>query len=179
VTVLALVRTSDDRLWERLLEWRPPSWIRVWMLAASRLADGWLWPICAILLAADGKRGGAVLLAATVAAAVANVLQVLLKAYVQRARPCALAKPQAFAAVPLAWFAADRFSFPSGHALNAFTVGSTVALAYPAAVVPVFALAASIAASRVVLGLHWASDVLAGALAGAVIGTCAYLALLP
>ena len=40
------------------------------------------------------------------------------------------------------------------------------------------ALAASVAASRVVLGLHWLSDVVAGSLAGIVIGTSVFFALL-
>ena len=38
-----------------------------------------------------------------------------------------------------------------------------VALAFPLVAVPVLALATSVAASRVVLGLHWLSDVLVGA----------------
>jgi undecaprenyl-diphosphatase len=79
---------------------------------------------------------------------------------------------------PLGWFASDRFSFPSGHALNAFAIGTVVALAFPIAAVPVLALAASVAASRVVLGLHWLSDVLAGSLAGLLIGTGAWLTVL-
>ena len=72
---------------------------------------------------------------------------------------------------PLAWFPSDRFSFPSGHALNSFAIGTVIALAFPFAAVPVLVLAASVAASRVVLGLHWLSDVIAGALVGLVIGT--------
>ena len=79
---------------------------------------------------------------------------------------------------PLAWFPSDRFSFPSGHALNAFANGSVIALAFPLAAVPVLAIAASVAASRVVLGLHWLSDVLAGALVGLLLGTSVWLALL-
>ncbi len=178
MSVLALVRTSDDRLWGHLLEWHPPRWFRLWMLAASRLADGWLWPVTAVLLAADRGRGLGVLLTGALSALVANAMLVLAKSRFRRARPCELAKPLAFDVVPLSWFASDRFSFPSGHALNAFAVGSVVALAYPSAALPVLGLAASIAASRVVLGLHWLSDVLAGALAGSLIGCCTYLALL-
>ncbi|HVQ24070.1 MAG TPA: phosphatase PAP2 family protein [Planctomycetota bacterium] len=39
-------------------------------------------------------------------------------------------------------------------------------------------MAASVAASRVVLGLHWLSDVVAGVVVGLVIGTLVWLALL-
>jgi undecaprenyl-diphosphatase len=78
----------------------------------------------------------------------------------------------------LAWFPSDRFSFPSGHALNAFAIGSVIALAFPNIAVPVLAVAASVGASRVVLGLHWLSDVLAGAVGGALIGSAVWLVLL-
>ncbi len=175
MSVIALVRASDDRLFERLLEWKPPRWIRIWMLTASRLGDGWLWPVAAVLLAASGLK---TLAAAAVAAAAANAVQVAVKRRFRRTRPCVPAHPAGLNLAPLGWFAADRFSFPSGHALNAFALGSLVALALPGAAVPVLAVAASIAASRVVLGLHWLSDVLVGALAGAAIGSCAYFVLL-
>ena len=79
---------------------------------------------------------------------------------------------------PLTWFAADRFSFPSGHALNAFAMTTVIALVFPLLAAPVLLVAASVAASRVVLGLHWLSDVVAGALGGALIGTSVWLALL-
>jgi len=80
------------------------------------------------------------------------VVQVLVKASVRRVRPCAGRRPGALAVDPLGWFPSDRFSFPSGHALNAFAVGSVIALAFPLRAAPVLALAASVAASRVVLG---------------------------
>ena len=67
---------------------------------------------------------------------------------------------------PLGWFPSDQFSFPSGHALNAFAIGSVLALAFPAVAPLVLVVATNVAVSRVVLGLHWLSDVLAGALAG-------------
>ncbi len=175
MSVLAYVLASDDRLCGRVLDWRPPRWVCVWMIAASRLGDGWLWVVAALVLLAGGSRGLRVLLAGAVSAGLANVLLVWVKANVRRARPCARARPRHFDVDPLAWFPSDRFSFPSGHALNAFAIGSVIALGFPLAAVPVLALAASIAASRVVLGLHWASDVLAGALAGLLIGTSVWL----
>jgi undecaprenyl-diphosphatase len=178
VSVLAAVVASDDRLTGRLLEWRPRRWVRVWMLTASRLGDGWLWLGAAVLLAAGGDRGFRVLLAGAVSAGIANICLLCVKGRVRRPRPCETAKPRHFDVDPLAWFPSDRFSFPSGHALNAFAIGSVIALAFPLAAVLVLAVAASVAASRVVLGLHWLSDVLAGSLLGLVIGTSVWLAFL-
>ncbi len=178
MSVLAHVLASDDRLCDRILEWRPRRWVRVWMLTASRLGDGWLWLITAVLLAASGSRGLRVLSAGAVSAGLANAFLVCVKRRVRRPRPCDSARPRQFDVDPLAWFPSDRFSFPSGHALNAFAIGSVIALAFPLTVLPVLAVAGSVAASRVVLGLHWVSDVVAGALAGLLIGGSVWLALL-
>ena len=178
MSVIGYVLASDDRLFGQLCAWRPPRLVRLWMLWATRLGDGWLWLLAAALLATSGIRGLRVLSAGLVAAAVANALLIVAKRRVRRARPCERGKPVAFDVHPLAWFPSDRFSFPSGHALNSFAVGSVLALAFPAFALPVLATAASIAASRVVLGLHWLSDVVAGALVGALIGSCTWLFLL-
>jgi undecaprenyl-diphosphatase len=178
VSVLAYVLASDDRLSGRLLDWQPPRWVRVWMLSATRLGDGWLWLLTAALLLASGNHGLQVLGAGAVSAVLANTLLVVVKRRVRRPRPCERAPSSAFDVRPLTWFPSDRFSFPSGHALNSFAIGSVVALSFPLLAVPVLAVAASVAASRVVLGLHWLSDVLAGALVGFLIGTGVWLALL-
>lgn len=178
MSVLTYVLASDDRLSDRMLAWRPPGWVRLWMLVATRLGDGWLWLLTAAVLATGGNRGLSVLSAGAVAAGLANIFLVCVKGRVHRARPCERAKPRHFAVDPVAWFPSDRFSFPSGHALNAFAIGSVVAFAFPFAAVPVLAVAASVAASRVVLGLHWLSDVIAGALVGLLIGTSVWLAFL-
>ena len=178
MSVLAVVVAHDDRLSGRILGWRPRRWVRVWMLTATRLGDGWLWLATAVLLAASGRRGLQVLYAGAVSAGLANAFLLTVKGRVRRPRPCERAKPAHSDVDPLAWFPSDRFSFPSGHALNAFAIGSVVALAFPLAAVPALAFAASVAASRVVLGLHWLSDVLAGALVGLLIGTFVWVALL-
>ena len=178
MSVLSYVAASDDRVSGRVVAWRPPRWVRLWMLWATRAGDGWLWVVMALLLAADGLEGLKVLGGVAVAAGLANTLLVLTKRRVQRARPCERARPAHFDVDPLTWFEADRFSFPSGHALNAFALGSVIALGYPLVAVPVLLLAASVAASRVILGLHWLSDVLVGAFVGAAIGTSVWLALL-
>ena len=67
---------------------------------------------------------------------------------------------------PLMTSAID-LSFPSGHAATSFAGATLLALAAPALAVPLFALAAAVAWSRVYVGVHYPLDVVAGALLGA------------
>lgn len=62
-------------------------------------------------------------------------------------------------------------SFPSGHSASAAAFATAVALEAPALAAPVSALAAGVAASRVVTGAHYPSDVLAGMAIGAAAAT--------
>jgi undecaprenyl-diphosphatase len=167
--LMTYVTESDFRVSGRVGSWRPPRWFRLWMIGATRLGDGWLWLLAAALLAATGRFD--MLSAAAAAAAVANVSLILLKRRFRRPRPRA---HERFGADVPAAFAFDRFSFPSGHSLNAFALCGVLSPAFTVAA-PLFALVAgSVAASRLVLGRHYLSDVLAGALLGAFLGASAY-----
>lgn len=171
--LLAYVHQSDDRLDGRVRTWVPPHWVRIWMRWATRLADGWLWLcLAAILLAAGGPslRG---LAEAAIAAAATNVLLVFLKRRFRRPRPCDLHPHPLFADVK----PPDPFSFPSGHSMNAWAVCTVLALHFPLSTPLLAVLAGSIAASRVVLGMHYVSDVVAGSVLGTLVGACTYLAL--
>ena len=134
--------------------------------AISRLGDGVIWyGLMLALPIADGWRGvgAAVHMAAT--GLVTLGLYRLLKRWTRRPRPFR-ACPGVIAHVP----PLDECSFPSGHTLQA--VGFTiVALAwYPALTVLLVPFTALIAASRVILGLHYPSDVLAAIGIGGVLG---------
>ena len=61
-------------------------------------------------------------------------------------------------------------SFPSGHAASAAAFATGVALELPSLAMPVIVLAAAVSASRVVTGVHYPSDVLAGFAIGAGVG---------
>jgi undecaprenyl-diphosphatase len=144
------------------------------MITATRLGDGWLWLLTGLLLMAGGGRGLDVLGAAAVAAAFANGLLVPLKRRFRRPRPCEREPNPHFACTYRPQFRGDAFSFPSGHSLNAFAVGTVVALAFPMLAPIAFLVAASVSASRVFLGLHFLTDVVVGAALGAAIGGSAF-----
>src|SRR6202022_644614 len=37
------IERRDHRVMRRMNRWRAPRWIRYWMIAATRMGDGWLW----------------------------------------------------------------------------------------------------------------------------------------
>jgi undecaprenyl-diphosphatase len=135
------------------------------MRAASWLGDGIFWYLLmlVLLLAQRGDAALPVLHMVLVGLAGTCVYR-LLKSGTHRPRPFETHRHITAGAVPL-----DRYSFPSGHTLHAVAF-TAVALAYYPALAPlVLPMAIAIAASRVVLGLHYPSDVLAGAVLGGVI----------
>ena len=64
----------------------------------------------------------------------------------------------------------DRFSFPSGHTTHAFLMASLLIAFYPSLMVPAFLWAVMVGLSRVFLGVHYPTDVLAGMVLGLVCG---------
>ncbi|MGB8359382.1 MAG: phosphatase PAP2 family protein, partial [Bacteroidales bacterium] len=62
----------------------------------------------------------------------------------------------------------NSYSFPSGHTTTAFATATALTLDYPKwyVIVPSYAYAGTVAYSRMHLGVHYPSDVLAGALIG-------------
>jgi undecaprenyl-diphosphatase len=161
----------DYFLMYRLNRWRAPRWIRVWMLAASRAGDGWLWWCCGLTVLASNDGRSPQALAATAFAVVAGiVIFKILKHATGRRRPCALA-PHCWANL----LPPDEFSFPSGHSITAFAVAVSLSRFYPSASPILLFCAASIAVSRVLLGMHFLSDVVVGSSLGAALGYTAAL----
>jgi undecaprenyl-diphosphatase len=162
-SVLHYIERRDHGLMRRVNRWPAPRWIRVWMICATRGGDGWLWYAMGLmLLLFGGPLRFAAVSTATTAAFLGVAVFLRLKKATGRRRPCAY-EPHCWASL----LPPDQFSFPSGHTITAFAVAVSIAGFYPSLMIGLLFLAVSVAASRVLLGLHFLSDVLAGAAIGA------------
>ena len=154
----------------RVNQWRAPRFLRLWMLAATRGGDGWLWYGMALVVALfGGERRVTALLATLAAVSLGIAVFLILKRQFRRKRPCALA-PHAWARL----LPPDQFSFPSGHTITAVAVATCLGAFYPAMGPGLYFCAASIAASRILLGMHFLTDVVAGVGIGAALGLGAF-----
>ncbi len=132
----------------------------------SRLGDGVFWYGLMIgILVTQGADGVVPVLHMGIAGLIGTLLYKWLKGKTLRPRPYEVRQDIRLTGTPL-----DKFSFPSGHTLHA-VLFSVVALSYyPQLSFVLVPFASMVALSRVVLGLHYPSDVLAGALIGSLIG---------
>jgi undecaprenyl-diphosphatase len=166
--LIETINTRGHRLMRRVHRWRAPRWIRLWMICATRGGDGWLWYVLAAgILFGGGEERYRAIAAATLAVATGIVCFLLLKRLTGRKRPCHT-EPHCWATL----LPPDQFSFPSGHTITAFAVTVPLSLWYPGLSVGLVFCALSIASSRILLGMHYLSDVLAGALIGGALGWC-------
>lgn len=164
-------------------EWRLCCWCNRWCAGAplnwlftrvSRLGDGPFWyALIAGLPLLAGSDGALAAVHMAVTGALTAVLYRWLKRWTRRPRPFRQHAGIVAHIPPL-----DEFSFPSGHTLHAVSF-STVALAWLPWLWPLLLpFTALVAVSRVMLGLHYPSDVLVAIALGCGIGQ-AVLALTP
>ncbi len=170
-SVLARLNAADARLCVRLNRFAQKPWIRRFFGAVSRLGDGMFWYALMGLLLITQLDAAFKPVAHMIAVGLSGLaLYKWLKQKTLRPRPCDLHPAILRGTTPL-----DEFSFPSGHTLHA--VGfTTVALAYFPWLAPILLpFALLVALSRVVLGLHYPTDVLAGAALGYSLAALSFL----
>jgi undecaprenyl-diphosphatase len=157
---------TDYRLMRQVNRWPAPRWLRLWMIAATRGGDGWLWYATGAIVGLFGGRERFIAILATVVSVGLGILLFRkLKRAIGRKRPCSM-EPHCWATL----LPPDQFSFPSGHTITAFAVTLSLGAFYPAMLPGLLFCAASVAASRILLGMHFLTDVLAGAAIGSAIG---------
>ena len=169
--MLDFIAARDHRLMRRVHRWRPPRWFRLWMIYATRGGDGWLWyGLSALVVILGGSTRYAAVTAAWTACGAGAILFLVLKKLTGRKRPNAL--------VPHCWatlLPPDQFSFPSGHTITAFAFTFAVGSFYPHMMGALLFFAMSVATSRIVLGMHFLSDVVVGAMVGAGLGYAGFV----
>jgi undecaprenyl-diphosphatase len=140
--------------------------VRHFFRAISRLGDGVFWySLMVLLVLSQGLSAIYPVLHMVIAGLTGTLLYKWLKGKTLRPRPYEVRQDIRLTGSPL-----DKFSFPSGHTLHA-VVFSFVALSYYSFLMPVvLPFAILVGMSRVVLGLHYPSDVFAGAIIGLLIG---------
>lgn len=139
---------------------------------ASSYAFIWLVIAAALLARKTTRQAGA---AAVVSIALAEIVVAFLKSIFLRPRPFMVDSSVVLIIDP-----PGDWSFPSGHAAVACACAVAIAMSLGARRwriwLPIAALAALMAFSRLYLFVHWPTDVLAGAVLGAFIGALVALA---
>lgn len=123
----------------------------------SRTGDGPLYALLAALLWWQGEAERNMVLIALLAFSLELPLYLLLKNALRRQRPAGL---------PVFITPSDRYSLPSGHTAAAFLMATVLAASLPLWAPLLFTWAMLVGASRLLLGVHYLSDLVAGALLG-------------
>jgi len=164
------IEIRDHRIMHRIHGWRAPHWVQLWMICATRGGDGWLWYAMAVVVLLFGGPERYLAVGSSFLAAGAGIAFFLwAKRVTGRRRPCDI-QPHCWSTL----LPPDKFSFPSGHTITAFAILTPLTTVYPNYSIEFSFIAVSIASSRIILGMHFLSDVIAGAVAGSLLG---YIAL--
>ena len=169
-------RFPEAGRWERATCLSINTWLRVGLLRqvmvwATRFGDGYGWGVVgAALLLFGGSRGVRHVIFGGLSVVLVQMAYNLLKRLLVRHRPC-----DSFHLSYQPVRMPDAFSFPSGHTATAFTMAMIIGHFSPLLWPGALALATLVGFSRIALGAHFPSDVLAGALLGCL---CASLCLI-
>ncbi|MFC5994705.1 bifunctional phosphatase PAP2/diacylglycerol kinase family protein [Pseudonocardia hispaniensis] len=156
-----------DRAISHVIARRAPSRLDAAMKSLTTAANhSVLWFLLAGILAArKGATRKAALRGVLAIAGASGIANALLKPLLPRRRPAAGELP-AHRTLP---DPPTSSAFPSGHAASAAAFATAVALESPRVGLALAPLAGAVAYSRVHVGVHWGSDVVAGAAVGSAI----------
>ena len=137
--------------------------VRELFVAVSRLGDGIFWYVLVLSLPLIyGEAGLMPALRMAIVGFTGLALYKYLKSRLVRERPYI-----SLSGIVPGTHALDRYSFPSGHTLHAVGFTTLMTVSFPELGWLCVPFATLVAMSRVILGLHYPTDVLAGGVIGA------------
>ena len=135
------------------------SFIMPWI---SHTGNGYYYlAVPAFMLFVDSRKAWTFFLTGLLAFAIELPLYKFLKNGIKRHRPC-----EALANIHGRVSPSDRFSFPSGHTAAAFVIATLLSYFFPMLSMPLYCWALSVGFSRIYLGVHYPTDILAGIVIG-------------
>jgi undecaprenyl-diphosphatase len=136
--------------------------ISVVMPWVSHTGNGYYYPVIPLFLfLINPQIAWSFLLTGLMAFAIELPLYITLKHGIKRDRPC-----EVLSGVHPRVSPSDLFSFPSGHTAAAFLMATLIGHFFPVLLVPVYIWALLVGVSRICLGVHYPSDILAGLFIG-------------
>ena len=139
-------------------------WVVLSLNAVSRLGDGWMWFAVALSLPWLDHVSGTNCAIRMAGVGIVNlVIYLIVKRCIARPRPY-----RSCPGIKACARSLDEFSFPSGHTLHSVAFGLILVSYYPPLNFVIWPFTLLVAVSRVVLGLHYPSDVIVGAAVGAI-----------
>jgi len=147
---------------EVLNQYCHPRQVKHFFVAISWLGDGKAWYLIMLTLPLlYGERGLGTSWSMAKVALVNLVFYKVIKRISSRQRPCAVSSAIKLGTAPL-----DQYSFPSGHTMHAVAFFMVATADHPELTCVLLPFSVLVAISRVVLGLHYPTDVIAGGLIG-------------
>ncbi len=145
-------------------------WVVKVLKLVSRIGDGWIWYATVVVLPLFDSRSGTSASVRMICVGIVDItVYKIVKRWIARPRPF-----RTCAGIRECTPSLDEYSFPSGHTLHSVACSVILTAYYPMLGFVVWPLTGLIAVSRVVLGLHYPSDVVVGALIGAITATVSF-----
>lgn len=165
-TFVATVTHWDVVFLTRIIGWSGRKFVASVLPWVSHTGNGYYYPAVPLFVyLIEPQLGCRFFISAIIAFSLELPIYKILKNSIRRDRPCEALQGIAQGVSP-----GDRFSFPSGHTAAAFIIALLISHFLPIFTVPSFAWAILVGLSRVYLGVHYPTDILAGIVLGVLSG---------